>query len=58
MSGLEINKQTGLMRWKTNLEAIESNMTNISDFPQFGTSHHSYTKPALFIGGSESPYIR
>ncbi|NXF13110.1 ABHDB protein, partial [Smithornis capensis] len=40
--------------WRVNLEAISRHMTDIMNFPVF---HKPYPGPALFLGGSDSPYI-
>ncbi|NWI55303.1 ABHDB protein, partial [Calyptomena viridis] len=40
--------------WRVNLEAISQHLTDIMNFPVF---HKPYPGPALFLGGSDSPYI-
>ncbi|XP_074701435.1 sn-1-specific diacylglycerol lipase ABHD11 isoform X2 [Strix aluco] len=40
--------------WRVNLEAISHHLADIMDFPVF---HKPYPGPALFLGGSKSPYI-
>ncbi|KFP07109.1 Alpha/beta hydrolase domain-containing protein 11, partial [Calypte anna] len=40
--------------WRVNLEAISHHLSDIMNFPVF---HKSYPGPALFLGGSNSPYI-
>lgn len=41
--------------WRVNLEAISRHLADIMNFPLF---HKPYPGPALFLGGSDSPYIR
>ncbi|XP_057256216.1 protein ABHD11 isoform X1 [Pezoporus wallicus] len=41
--------------WRVNLDAISQHLVDIMNFPVF---HKSYPGPALFLGGSDSPYIR
>ena len=44
-------------KWKVNLEAIDDNLTEVISFPtQF--PHQKFNGRALFVGGSESEYIR
>ncbi|NXW46541.1 ABHDB protein, partial [Nyctiprogne leucopyga] len=40
--------------WRVNLEAISHHLADIMSFPVF---HEPYPGPALFLGGSNSPYI-
>ncbi|KAM9614500.1 sn-1-specific diacylglycerol lipase ABHD11 isoform 2-T2 [Morphnus guianensis] len=40
--------------WRVNLEAISDHLADIMNFPTF---HKPYPGPALFLGGSNSPYI-
>ncbi|NWH70534.1 ABHDB protein, partial [Piaya cayana] len=40
--------------WRVNLEAISNHLADIMNFPMF---HKPYPGPALFLGGSKSPYI-
>ncbi|NXC43341.1 ABHDB protein, partial [Penelope pileata] len=40
--------------WRVNMEAISHHLTDIMSFPIF---HKPYPGPALFLGGSNSPYI-
>ncbi|NXO57930.1 ABHDB protein, partial [Aramus guarauna] len=40
--------------WRVNLEAISHHLADIMNFPIF---HKPYPGPALFLGGSNSPYI-
>ncbi|XP_064893363.1 sn-1-specific diacylglycerol lipase ABHD11 isoform X2 [Columba livia] len=40
--------------WRVNLEAISHHLADIMNFPAF---HKPYPGPALFLGGSNSPYI-
>ncbi|XP_049658264.1 protein ABHD11 isoform X2 [Accipiter gentilis] len=40
--------------WRVNLEAISHHLADIMNFPTF---HKPYPGPALFLGGSNSPYI-
>ncbi|XP_075296563.1 sn-1-specific diacylglycerol lipase ABHD11 isoform X1 [Opisthocomus hoazin] len=40
--------------WRVNLEAISHHLADIMSFPIF---HEPYPGPALFLGGSNSPYI-
>ncbi|NXI37258.1 ABHDB protein, partial [Galbula dea] len=40
--------------WRVNLEAISHHLADIMNFPVF---HKPYLGPALFLGGSKSPYI-
>uniref|UniRef100_A0A8B9QEX8 sn-1-specific diacylglycerol lipase ABHD11 n=1 Tax=Apteryx owenii TaxID=8824 RepID=A0A8B9QEX8_APTOW len=40
--------------WRVNLEAISHHLSDIMSFPVF---HKPYPGPALFLGGSNSPYI-
>ena len=42
------------LRWKVNLDAIESSILTLKGFPKFETT---YDRPALFIGGGNSNYI-
>ncbi|RLV97893.1 hypothetical protein DV515_00011265 [Chloebia gouldiae] len=44
----------GCYVWRVNLEAISRHLADIMNFPVF---HTPYPGPALFLGGSESPYI-
>ncbi|KFV67382.1 Alpha/beta hydrolase domain-containing protein 11, partial [Dryobates pubescens] len=44
----------GRYAWRLNLEAISHHLTDIMNFPVF---HKPYLGPALFLGGSESPYM-
>ncbi|XP_026717637.1 protein ABHD11 [Athene cunicularia] len=44
----------GRYLWRMNLEAISHHLADIMDFPVF---HKPYPGPALFLGGSKSPYI-
>lgn len=41
--------------WRVNLEAISHHLEDIMSFPDF---HKPYPGPTLFLGGSNSPYIR
>ncbi|KAM4648487.1 sn-1-specific diacylglycerol lipase ABHD11 isoform 3-T4 [Amazona ochrocephala] len=41
--------------WRVNLDAISQHLVDIMNFPVF---HKPYPGPALFLGGSDSPYIR
>ncbi|XP_065550722.1 sn-1-specific diacylglycerol lipase ABHD11 isoform X3 [Lathamus discolor] len=41
--------------WRVNLDAISQHLVDIMNFPIF---HKPYPGPALFLGGSDSPYIR
>ncbi|XP_071882251.1 sn-1-specific diacylglycerol lipase ABHD11 isoform X5 [Anas platyrhynchos] len=41
--------------WRVNLEAISHHLEDIMSFPVF---HKPYPGPTLFLGGSNSPYIR
>lgn len=41
--------------WRVNLDAISHHFADIMSFPVF---HKPYSGPALFLGGSNSPYIR
>ncbi|XP_074969145.1 sn-1-specific diacylglycerol lipase ABHD11 isoform X1 [Phalacrocorax aristotelis] len=40
--------------WRVNLEAISQHLADIMNFPVF---HKPFPGPALFLGGSNSPYI-
>uniref|UniRef100_A0A803YBU2 sn-1-specific diacylglycerol lipase ABHD11 n=1 Tax=Meleagris gallopavo TaxID=9103 RepID=A0A803YBU2_MELGA len=40
--------------WRVNLDAISHHFADIMSFPVF---HKPYPGPALFLGGSKSPYI-
>ncbi|POI24675.1 hypothetical protein CIB84_011575 [Bambusicola thoracicus] len=40
--------------WRVNLDAISHHFADIMSFPVF---HKPYPGPALFLGGSNSPYI-
>ncbi|XP_066189223.1 sn-1-specific diacylglycerol lipase ABHD11 isoform X3 [Sylvia atricapilla] len=40
--------------WRVNLEAISRHLADLMNFPVF---HKPYPGPALFLGGSNSPYI-
>ncbi|XP_030330665.1 protein ABHD11 isoform X3 [Strigops habroptila] len=40
--------------WRVNLDAISHHLVDIMNFPVF---HKPYPGPALFLGGSDSPYI-
>ncbi|KAM6242219.1 sn-1-specific diacylglycerol lipase ABHD11 isoform 2-T2 [Porphyrio hochstetteri] len=44
----------GRYTWRVNLEAISHHLADIMNFPVF---HEPYPGPALFLGGSNSPYI-
>ncbi|KAM6403083.1 sn-1-specific diacylglycerol lipase ABHD11 [Rhynochetos jubatus] len=44
----------GRYAWRVNLEAISHHLADIMNFPIF---HKPYPGPALFLGGSNSPYI-
>ncbi|XP_009887175.1 PREDICTED: alpha/beta hydrolase domain-containing protein 11 [Charadrius vociferus] len=44
----------GRYSWRVNLEAISHHLADIMNFPVF---HKPYPGPALFLGGSNSPYI-
>ncbi|XP_074778842.1 sn-1-specific diacylglycerol lipase ABHD11 isoform X2 [Athene noctua] len=44
----------GRYLWRMNLEAISHHLADMMDFPVF---HKPYPGPALFLGGSKSPYI-
>ncbi|NXY88498.1 ABHDB protein, partial [Alcedo cyanopectus] len=44
----------GRFVWRVNLEAIAHHLPDIMNFPVF---HKPYLGPALFLGGSKSPYI-
>ncbi|XP_042647800.1 protein ABHD11 isoform X4 [Tyto alba] len=44
----------GHYTWRVNLEAISHHLADIMNFPVF---HEPYPGPALFLGGSNSPYI-
>ncbi|OWK52481.1 Claudin-3 [Lonchura striata] len=44
----------GCYVWRVNLEAISRHLADIMNFPVF---HKPYPGPALFLGGSDSPYI-
>ncbi|XP_068025310.1 sn-1-specific diacylglycerol lipase ABHD11 [Melanerpes formicivorus] len=44
----------GRYTWRLNLEAISHHLTDIMNFPVF---HKPYLGPALFLGGSKSPYM-
>ena len=44
-------------RWRFNLESIKQNTDELSGFPELDSSE-PYHGPALFIAGTESPYIR
>ncbi|XP_061868419.1 protein ABHD11 [Colius striatus] len=44
----------GRYGWRVNLEAISHHLADIMSFPVF---HKPYPGPALFLGGSNSPYI-
>ncbi|XP_064585580.1 sn-1-specific diacylglycerol lipase ABHD11 [Zonotrichia leucophrys gambelii] len=44
----------GCYVWRVNLEAISRHLTDLMNFPVF---QKPYPGPALFLGGSDSPYI-
>ena len=48
--------ESGLLRWKVNLDAIGSSILTLKGFPEFETAC-TYDWPALFIGGGNSNYI-
>lgn len=48
-------KHEGGFTWRINLEAIDNNLQKISDGMQY---EGTFTKPALFIRGARSNYIR
>lgn len=43
-------------RWKVNLDSIINNYNELCGFPEF--KDVQYDGPTLFIGGSESNYLR
>jgi len=43
-------------KWKCNLEAIKNAMAQLTDFPTESVEK-TFSKPALFIGGSDSDYV-
>ena len=43
--------------WRLNLPALRNNIEHISGFPDLGP-HAQYRKPALFLGGANSHFIR
>ncbi|KAJ8312869.1 hypothetical protein KUTeg_010242 [Tegillarca granosa] len=45
----------GRFRWRVNLDSIINNYLPLCKFPEFDTQ---YKGPTLFIGGSESEYIK
>ena len=50
-------RQDGRLRWRINLEALRTNLPVITGFPDLGTMV-PYAGPALFLGGTESKYMR
>ena len=52
---LNLVLRDGGYKWKINLNALRKNMPDIMDFPDH---NFSFTKPTLFISGSESSYIK
>jgi pimeloyl-ACP methyl ester carboxylesterase len=47
----------GKPRWRPNLAAIETALTPLAGFPTFAVAA-AYRKPALFIAGEQSDYVR
>ena len=43
-------------KWKCNLDAIKNALTQLTDFPT-SSIEKNFSKPVLFIGGSDSDYI-
>ena len=56
MQNLVTNKKS-VYEWRVNLDAFESNMTDILGFPKI-SSKQAYTAKTLFVGGSKSDYIK
>jgi esterase len=49
--------EDGKARWRLNLEAIERQFSRIVGFPELPAGS-AYEKPALFVAGGDSAYIR
>lgn len=49
--------ESGTMRWMINLDAIENNMSNLSDWP-FEGQDVSYDGPSLFLTGALSQFVQ
>lgn len=47
--------ENGQFRWRINLDAIDTAMTTLTGFPDFGSRR--YEGPTLFLGGSKSSYL-
>lgn len=48
-------EQNGHYAWRINLEAISNHLVDLMGFPEFNTT---YDGPTLFLGGSNSEYLR
>ena len=49
--------EDGRARWRLNLAAIEQGMPGLADFPELPPDT-AYDRPALFIAGGQSDYLR
>jgi len=49
--------ENGGARWRVNLDAVEQNMGRLADFPAM-LEGRAYDRPAFFIGGARSDYVR
>ena len=52
---LNLDRKDGALKWKINLNALKRCMPEIMDFPQKSLK---FTKPSLFVSGSNSSYIK
>ncbi len=51
---LNLDRKDEALKWKINLNALKRCMPEIMDFPQ---KNLKFTKPSLFVSGSNSSYI-
>jgi len=52
-----LNFEEGRASWRLNLQALSANMPALTDFP-FQPGESAYEGPTLFVGGTESDYMR
>ncbi len=52
---LNLDRKDEALKWKINLNALKSCMPEIMDFPE---KNLQFTKPSLFVSGSNSSYIK
>jgi len=52
---LNLDRKDEALKWKINLNALKRCMPEIMDFPQ---KNLKFTKPSLFVSGSNSSYIK